>query len=116
MSEDVSQSEVEAYAREFIRGWAAYLDEGTEFHYRIHGLAGKRGTKIAVVFTVHDEGDRPKPTIAPGALSNLLMLGIWVADDRSNIRVVKLNYPSCLWSRESALADAESALVQAMKE
>lgn len=118
------------YLKIFTQGWAAYLDEGTEFHWNIY-RPPETDSMIAIVFSLRKSGEKPVPDEkdAPNAWHNLLRRldkallqpisksiytdGLVRAALETEIVIIKRNEKR-LWTKSMAREDAEATLVLAM--
>ncbi|MCP4691953.1 MAG: N-6 DNA methylase [Desulfobacterales bacterium] len=119
------------YLRTFIQCWDAYLDRGTEFHWRLHSPP-ESDAMLAVVFSVHpiDECPVPGSKDEREAWSRLLRRlddalvqpvsprvyidGLVRAVMDDEILIIRRNEKR-FWTRSMAREDAEATLLQAMK-
>jgi len=127
---DLPEGAVGDYLRIFMQSWLPYLNEGTEFHWRVH-QSPKSDSMLAAVFSVKNIGENPIPdtTSEDDAWKNTLRRldeallqpvgsrvyidGLVRAVSDEEIIIIKRNEKR-LWTKSMAREDAEATLVQAM--
>lgn len=118
------------YLRVFMQSWLPYLNEGTEFHWRVH-LSPKSGSMQAVIFSIQNTGENPIPDTTSEheawksilrrldeaqlqpVSSRVYIDGLARAVSNEAIIIIKRNEKR-LWTKSMAREDAEATLVQAM--
>ena len=127
---DLPTGPVGDYIRVFMQSWMPYLDEGTEFHWRLH-LPSESNSMLAAVFSVRDKGETPQPgqgseqhawqdvlrrldsALVQPVSTRVFVDGLVRAVTDEDIIIVKRNEKR-LWTKSTAREDAEATLTQAM--
>lgn len=118
------------YLRVFVQSWLPYLNEGTEFHWRVH-QSPQSDSMLAAVFSVKNVGENPIPdtiseheawasilrrldeALLQPVSSRVYIDGLVRAVSEEEIIIIKRNEKR-LWTKSMAREDVEATLVQAM--
>lgn len=127
---DLAVAEMGDYLRLFMQSWLPYLNEGTEFHWRVHQFP-QSDSMLAAVFSIQNIGDIPIPdtrnesaawksilrrlddALLQPVSSRIYIDGLIRSVSNEEIIIIKRNEKR-LWTKSMAREDAEATLVQAM--
>lgn len=127
---DLPEGKLGDYLRVFVQSWSPYLNEGTEFHWRVH-QSPQSDSMLAAVFSVKNIGAKPitdttneheawtsilrrlDEALLQPVSSRVYIDGLIRAVSEEEIIIIKRNEKR-LWTKSMAREDAEATLVQAM--
>lgn len=127
---DLPEGALGDYLRVFLQNWLPYLNDGTEFHWRVH-QSPQSDSMLAAVFSVKNIGENPiadatseheawksimcrlDEALLQPISSRIYIDGLVRAVSDEEIIVIKRNEKR-LWTKSMAREDAEATLAQAM--